>query len=67
MKDREKVKALLNGIDVVNVEQWTQISSAHIAAKLKTWNTSNHWVLETAAERRCSKSTSLNLLVNSCL
>ena len=31
MKDREKVKALLNGIDVVNVEQWTQISSAHIA------------------------------------
>lgn len=67
MKDREKVKALLNGINVVNVEQWTQISSARIAAKLKTWNTLNHWVLERAAERQCSKPNSLNLLVNSCL
>ena len=27
VKNQEKVKALLNGVDVGNVEQWTQISS----------------------------------------
>ena len=45
MKKQEKIKALVvNGMHVDNVEQWTQISGACTAVKLKPWNSLNYWV-----------------------
>ena len=36
MKNQQKIKALLNGTDVVNMEQWTKIKSAFVATKSKS-------------------------------
>ena len=38
VKNQEKVKAPLNGLDVGNVEEWTEMSSALVVAKLKPWD-----------------------------
>ena len=35
MKNQEKVKALLNGVDIGNMEQGTQMLSAWVAANLR--------------------------------
>ena len=42
MKNQPKIKALLNGTDVVNMELWTKMWSA--ATKPKPWNNLNYWV-----------------------
>ena len=44
MKSQQKIKALLNGTDMVNVEQQTEMQSARVATKSKPWNTLNYWV-----------------------
>ena len=46
MKNQQKIKALLNGTDKVNlkVRQWTKIQSACVAMKSKPWKTVNYWV-----------------------
>ena len=41
MKNQQKIKVLLNGTDVINVEQWTMLSAC-VATKLKPWNTLNY-------------------------
>ena len=37
MSNQEKIKVLLNAVDVINVESWTQIFSASTAEKIKLW------------------------------
>ena len=44
MKTQQKIKALLNSTDAVNVELWTKTQSACVAANSKLWNTLNYWV-----------------------
>ena len=41
LKNQQKVKALLNGADAVNVEQWTKTQVACVAKKSKPWNAFN--------------------------
>ena len=55
MKNSKKIKALPNGVDVVNVEKWTQILSACVAVKSKPWNTLNYWVWDTVTKMRLLK------------
>ena len=43
-KKKKIVKALLNGKDVVNVEQLIKNVNACVATKMKPWNTVNYWV-----------------------
>ena len=44
LKNQQKIKALLDGTYVVNVEHWVKMSSACAATKLKQWNTLHYWV-----------------------
>ena len=37
MSNQEKIKVLLNAVDVINAESWTQMFSASTAEKLKQW------------------------------
>ena len=44
MTIQQKIKALLNGTEALNVEQWRQKQSACAAMKSKLWNTLKYWV-----------------------
>ena len=44
MKNQQKIKTLLNGTDVINVEQWTKMQSACNTTKSKPWNALDYWI-----------------------
>ena len=46
-KNQEEVKALLNGVDVGNVEYCMQMLSAWVDGKLKLWDNFNYGIWET--------------------
>ena len=47
MKNQQKVKALLNGTNTVNMEQWIKMYSTCVETKSITWNTLNYWLWDT--------------------
>ena len=47
MKNQQKVKALLNGTNTVNTEQWIKMYSTCVETKSITWNTLNYWLWDT--------------------
>ena len=42
-------------MDVLNVEQWKQMSSACVAMKLKPWSILNYWVWDTVTQTQTLK------------
>ena len=47
MKNQQKVKALLNGTNTVNMEQWIKMYSTCVETKSITWNTLNYLLWDT--------------------
>ena len=44
MKNQQKVKELLNGVNVGNEVSCTQVLDTWVMAKLKLWDTYNNWI-----------------------